>query len=234
MNLTRYVRAISFPIVLAFWSTGGFAAPVSYSGNNTFDADTISFLLTFTTAGSVTAQSIGYGGSLSPAVAPGGFATSLSLYELNDAFGTQLAHDYLGGTAVGPGCSNGARQDPTTHLCEDALISAFPVNIGTYLLILSEQGNDGPDPLSSGYALSAGQNFSPGPFIDPGLPGNVQRTGAWALQITLTGTATQSELLSVPEPASLILLGLGLASLGLGRMRQRRRLFNNLLQNEQG
>jgi hypothetical protein len=234
MNLTRYVRAVSLLIVLAFWSTGGFAAPVSYSGSNTFDADTISFLLTFTTAGSVTAQSIGYGGSLSPAVVPGGFATSLSLYELNDALGTQLAHDYLGGTAIGPGCSNGANQDPTTQLCEDALISAFPVNIGTYLLVLSEQGNDGPDPLSSGYALSAGQNFSPGPFIDPGIPGNVQRTGAWALQVSLTGTATQIELLSTPEPATWIFMGLGFASLGLARMRQSRRLSTNLLQKEQG
>src|SRR5262249_44410106 len=146
------------------------------------DGDMAEFIISVPTTGTITLQSLGYGGGSSGpvVVAPGGFATSVSLYELNDALQTQIAHDFLGGTVIGVSCSNGAYQDPVTHLCEDALISSFSLSAGMYLATLTEQGNDGPDPLSLGFPLTPGQNFSPGPFIDPGIPGNVQRTGNWA------------------------------------------------------
>jgi hypothetical protein len=216
------------PVTVGFLAVTlfGFPAPASaasilFGGTFASDGDIAQFLISVPTPGTITLQSLGYGGWGSPAVSPGGFATSLSLYELNDLAGTQLANDFLGGTAIGAGCSNGAQQDPTTHLCEDALISSFSLPAGSYLATLTEQGNDGPDPLSSGFLLNPGQNFSPGPFDDPGLPPGVQRTGNWALLVTTTGTVNVS---AVPEPSSIALWVAGLAGLAMKMFVKRRHL----------
>jgi hypothetical protein len=175
------------------------------------DGDVQSFSLQISSAGTLSILSLGYGGSASPAVPSGGFATSLALY---DAFGNQLAHDFLGGTAVGPSCSNGTNQDPTTGFCEDATINFF-ATAGAYTLTLSEQGNDGPDPLSNGFSLAPGAINPGGPFLDPGYPGILQRTGNWALDVTVSGSAT--ELTGTPEPATWLMGMAGLAALILRR-----------------
>jgi hypothetical protein len=174
------------------------------------------FALNIAADSTVSAISLGYGGSVSPAIAGGGFATSLSLY---DALGNRLASDFLGGTAVGPTCSNGAQQDSTTGFCEDAIINFF-ATAGAYTLTLSEQGNDGPDPLSYGFLLSPGDNFAGGPFLDPGSPGVVHRTGNWALDLTVNGSITP--ITGTPEPATSVGTMLGLSA-GLIAMRRLRK-----------
>jgi MYXO-CTERM domain-containing protein len=199
-------------------------APTVSSANTLFsdtfssDGDVQYFSLLVTSDSIVSAVSLGYGGWASPAVLAGGFATSLALY---DASGNLLAHDFVGGTAVGPGCSNGALQDPTTGFCEDATLSFFAL-AGDYTLALSEQGNDGPDPLSSGYLLGPGDIAPGGPFLDPGYPGLLQRTGDWALDITVTGTA--SEVTSTPEPAAWLFALSGLAAAAGLRIKRERGL----------
>jgi len=147
-----------------------------------------------------------------------GFATSLALY---DNSGNQFAHDYLGGTAVGASCSNGAQQDPVTGFCEDATMSFF-LPAGLYTLTLSVQGNDGPDPFSNGFPLSPGDNFPGGPFQDPGAPGSVIRTGNWAVDITLTGDITLVG--AVPEPSTAIFTLTGAAAVLCVRRRRRTRI----------
>jgi hypothetical protein len=186
------------------------------SGTFQSDGDLAQFNITFSTPGTISLQSLGYGGWTPLLVSAGGFATSLSLY---DNAGNQIAHDFLGGTAVGAGCSDGTQQAPITGLCEDAFISGFALPAGFYSATLSEQGNDGPDPLSTGFALNPGQNFSPGPFVDPGLPGIVTRSANWALLITTTGTATVTQL---PEPSGLLFVGAGVAGLAIRRRFRRK------------
>lgn len=212
----RFRQATLAVTLLCF--PGVSAASTLYTGTNTSDGDLTWFVISVTSSGNFTAQSMGYGGWSSPAVAHGGFATSLSLYEVNDALDSQLAHDYLGGTSIGPNCSNGAKQDPTSHLCEDAMITSFPLGVGKYILTLTEQGDDGPDPLDfNNFPLAPGSNFPGGPFLDPG--NGSQRNGNWAVQLSFTGADTLTES---PEPAAVFLSGLGLAALAFATRRHNR------------
>jgi hypothetical protein len=216
VKLSTFVRSLVFALSLGCFNSSLSATALLF-GTFGADGNETVFTVQALTTGTLTVQSVGYGGS--GIILGGGFAPSLSLY---DPFGNQIAHDFVGGTAVGLGCSNGANQDASTHLCEDSGF-AFPiVTPGFYAIYLTEQGNDGPDPLSNGFALNLGDNFSPGPFIDPGLPGNVQRTGNWALTIAYTGTdiVTQSD---VPEPSTLFLGCLVLCVLAYARTRRYRR-----------
>src|SRR5258708_2430366 len=112
--MKRFFRPLMLLAALTCLAAYGSAATTLLGGTLTFDSDLVTIMFTMTSAGTFSAQSMGYGGWTSYNVAPGGFATSLSLYELNDAFQFQQTHDYLGGTAVGAGCSNGGQQDSVT------------------------------------------------------------------------------------------------------------------------
>lgn len=212
--------------VICFSSAAG--AGTILTGVATSDGDVFSFGINVTAPGNFTAASLGYGGSISPAISVGGFATSLSLYETNDVFQSQIASDFFGGTATGATCSNGATQDPTTHLCEDAMITSFPLNVGTYVLTLSGQWNNGPGNLDyTQFPVAPGTNFNGGPpFLDPGPPGAVFRNGNWAVTLDFTGTDIITS--GVPEPSTFLLGGLGFASL-LAIARARRTSLNPAL-----
>jgi len=188
-----------------------------FTGAFTSDGDVATFILN-SSGGAFSALSRGYGGWTPSVIDPGGFATSLALY---DNTGAQFAHDYVGGTAVGLSCSNGAQQDPTTGFCEDATLSFF-LPAGSYTLTLSVQGNDGPDPLSNGFPLNPGDNFPGGPFQDPGAPGSVIRNGKWALDVSLSGSVSQVG--GVPEPSTAVLTLTGAAAAFWGLRRRRTRL----------
>jgi len=186
-------------------------ATLNFSGSFTSDADVAFINLTLNSNSVITVQSFGYGGSNSPTVAPGGFAGSLSLY---DSLGNQQANDFVGGTAVGLGCSHAGNQDPVTGFCEDPSLS-FSGVIGTYMLTLSVQGNDGPVFLPDGFLLAPGTNLPGGPFLDPG-DGSTIRNGNWWVQVQLDGSAD----MGVPEPASVLLSAVGLSTLILLRRRK--------------
>jgi hypothetical protein len=185
-------------------------------GSFTADGNETVFLIDAPTNTTLTVQSLGYGGF--GIILGGGFATSLSLY---DSSGNQLDHDFVGGTAIGASCSNGAQQDSSTHLCEDAGF-AFPILAGSYSVYLTEQGNDGPDPLSNGFLLNFADNFSPGPFNDPGVPGGAQRTANWAVAFDSTAPIFITQI-NVPEPASALLGCFGLIALAVFKVRARSR-----------
>lgn len=182
------------------------AAVFNASGSFAFDSDLQFFNLTLANPGIIDIRTLSYGGWTTPVVSAGGFAGSLSLY---DSTGAQVASDFVGGTAVGLGCSNGALQDPVTHFCEDTVIS-YSGAAGNYTLVLSVQGNNGPSLLTDPFLLAPNTNFPGGPFLDPGdILGLTVRNGNWAVQFSLDGDAAPE----VPEPSSIALTVLGVAAI---------------------
>jgi len=180
------------------------AATINFSGAFTSDGDVQFINLTLAADGVIDVRTLSYGGWNSPFVGAGGFAPALALYD--QATGTLQQSDTVGGTAVGAGCSNGANQDPSTGFCEDATIS-FNTIAGNYILALSVQPNNPPAFLSDPFTINPGDNFPGGPFADPGDPtGLTRRSGNWALQISLAGTAVTD----IPEPSTLYTAGFAL------------------------
>jgi hypothetical protein len=199
------------------------AAVFNSTGSFSFDSDVQLFNLTLNNPGIIDIRTLSYGGWSTPVIPSGGFAASLSLY---DSTGSQVAYDFVGGTAVGPNCSNAAMQDPITGFCEDTVIS-FNGVAGNYTLALSVQGNNGPAFLPDGFLLPPNTNFPGGPFLDPGDPlGLTVRTGNWAIQFSLDGTAAAE----VPEPSAFALLLIGVVAV-IARRTIRKELrvsFSNL------
>jgi hypothetical protein len=184
------------------------AGPVSFNGTFSFDSSVQLFYINAASPSSINILSFGYGGGTNGAsqvIPAGGFAPSLALY---DNSGNLLAQDALGGTFNAGTCSNGRTPDPTVHLCLDPTLN-YSTGTGSYVLALSEQGNDGQNP--QGFPLTPGTNATTPPFQDPF--GN-QRNGNWALDFTVTGTVSQ-----VPEPAAGLMTLLGLPVLFLCRRR---------------
>jgi hypothetical protein len=181
------------------------AATFFFAGALGADGDLARFQLSLATDGPIAVRTLSYGGWSAPLLPPGGFAPGLALYDL--PAGTLQIADFLGGTAIGNACSNGAQQDPVTGFCQDATLS-FQALAGSYQLILFAQGNNAPGQLTDPFPLAPGTSFAPGPFADPGDPtGATLRLGNWAIEVTLDGTVTSD----IPEPASA-----GLAAAGLG------------------
>ena len=202
--------ALTALVCLAGLSIAAPAAVLNFSGSFTSDGDVQFFNLTLAADGIIDVRTLSYGGWSSPFVSPGGFAPALALYD--QATGTLQQSDTTGGTALGAGCSNGAEQDPATGFCQDATLS-FNTVAGSYLLALSVQPNNPPAFLSDPVLLSPGD-----PFADPGDPsGLTLRTGSWAVQISLNGTADTG----VPEPSTLYTGVLGLLAVTFALRRTR-------------
>lgn len=173
------------------------------------------FLIGFavTEGETVTATSLGFGGGTAAsgsAVASGGFATVLSLFD-----GTgQLVQLAVGSANT---CA-GAAVDPATGFRWDACFGAV-LAAGNYALALSQDGNlpNGPV-LADGFSMTGqadytGLNYLGASARFVNVDGS-QRDGHWALDLTA---------LSVPEPAAWVLFGLGLVGLGMRRSASRAR-----------
>jgi hypothetical protein len=194
--MTRLIikTALVFLVLLLPWHSC-FAASISFAGTFLTDDDVQQFAFTVVSTGTVDILSLGYGGGTNAqgqSISPGGFATSLALFDGTVAGSNLIAQDSVGGTA--PGACSPRNIDPSTGLCLDAFLS-LTLGPGTYLVVLTEQPNSANGPtLGDGFALSGTGNFTGGPFIDPfGNP----RTANFALDISgpLAGSQT-------PEPAT--------------------------------
>lgn len=188
------------------------AAIVNFSGTFNSDGDLRLFHLDLATNSTISVRTYSYGGSTSPSTPSGGFAPSLALYS---SAGELQISDNTGGTWNGSACSNGAQRDLLTGFCQDATLN-FNGIASNYTLVLSVQGNNGPSLLSDPFTLNPGDNFNPGPFADPGDPtGLTIRSGNWAVEISLNGSATDPS--AIPEPSTAFTLGIAIAAMAAAR-----------------
>jgi hypothetical protein len=180
----------------------GYAAAASISNTGTFSTDDQIFQLTFTLSAmsTVTIQSFGYGGGINGAgtiIPQGGFATDVAVFM---ASGPQnlIAEDSVGGTA--PSDCSPRNINSVTGFCLDGFLSLPNLAAGSYILTLTEQGNNANGPtLGDGFAEAGAGNFTGGPFLDPF--GN-QMNGDWAVDISGRDLVVNS---SAPEPATVLL-----------------------------
>lgn len=170
------------------------ATPTSFSGTFAGDDEraTSSFTLTGTSLLKIGTLSWGGGG----AVAPGGFAPVLSLF---DAGGALVGLDV--GSAHVCGAGSGAA-DPATGFCWDALLSTT-LSAGSYTLVLTQDGNTPLGALlGDGFAMDGQADYTGWSYLGEGghrfinVDGS-QRDGDWAylLDSTLIDTGP-----GLPEP----------------------------------
>jgi hypothetical protein len=196
----------------------GIAAAGTFSYSGVFDTDDqvwqVQFTVPFTTT--VTLESFSYGGGTNgngTTFDPGGFGPDLSLFY---ATGTQafIVDDAIGGN-IPDGC--GPRSiDGAVNLCLDSYFTQS-LSAGSYIVTITQQGNNSNGTLGDGFAQQGNGNFTGGPFID--AFGN-QRNGNWAFDISGEGVSVGSP---APEPASILLTLLvipGMVALGRRRRRQ--------------
>jgi hypothetical protein len=150
-------------------------------------------------AGDVEARTWSYNGgsnAAGEAVAPGGFAPVLSLF---DGAGSLVATDV------------GSAHTCALSFCWDASLVYLGATPSHYTLVLSQDGNTPLGALADGYAM-AGQPHYTSAYLGGGNPNasfvqidGAQRTGNWALDVTLPAGVT---LVSEPDAAALVAVGL--------------------------
>lgn len=180
------------------------AATQSYSGLFSLDDERALMSFTVATPGAVTMQTWSFGGGIDGAgnaVAAGGFAPVLSLFDATDAL--------IGVAQAGvAGCGDG-NVDSSSGYCWDVSWSGV-LGAGSYLAVLTQDDNSPTGPfLSDGFLRDGQGNFTGPNFL--GVAGSfilvdgAQRDGHWALDVTTP--------IPEPEPWAVLLAGLGLIGL---------------------
>lgn len=216
MNLTlrSSIRTAGFTamaLALAAFTFAARADSVSFTGQFAQDDELFAAFFDLSTGGTVTAQTLSYGGGVNLAgnpVAAGGFVPQLSLFETT----LGLVANVKGHNGCGsPGAGNA---DPVSGFCWDAGFN-LSLPAGHFVLVLSQDGNDPGLSLADAFSQAGQADYTgqlsgmpPGTmFVD--LATYQLRASHWAFDLTLpAGTSV------VPEPATaaLVLAGLGLAT----------------------
>lgn len=217
-NRVRRLLYLELVLGMALISGPAKAASVTLQGVINRDDAVQLFDFTVDTPGSVDIRSYGYAGgnTATGEVAPsGGFDTVLTLFNSTGIF---ISENDDGA---------GAAFDPTTDLAADARITAN-LDVGSYILALSQYDNFSLGNLTDGFVQSGKANFTADPDFTIGgsCPGNVFRdasgtaaacrNGNWT--VSFSNVATATPFAAVPEPSALSLAGLGTALVLLGRM----------------
>jgi uncharacterized protein (TIGR03382 family) len=188
------------------------AANVSFTGSFTTDDQLQLIYFNIATTGPVTLTTLSYGGgtnSASASISPGGFDPRLTWFQ---ADGTEVGSDN------GGHCGSTA-----TYLsaCNDAYFSGT-LNAGSYILALTEDGNDPIGDLSDGFNETGMGDFTTSfgvtgctAFCDS--PSNSMLNGQWAVDILSVDSATET---TTPEPLTFVLTGGALSLLALTRRRR--------------
>jgi hypothetical protein len=195
------IRLAALTVAVVCCSAPGFAtANYSFSGKFVNDNDVQLFAFSLFSGGSITLQTLGYGGGTNAngqVISPGGFEPVLQVFLASD--GSQAAGQILPG--ANPPCAPRNPDPGRSNFCLDAY-GQLTLLAGDYILALTQEPNESLGNLSLGFFyvdVIPDPHFNNGFYGSTGLPG----TGAWALDILSVDVAS-----TVPEPASFA-LGLG-------------------------
>jgi hypothetical protein len=194
--------------VLLALAAGSLSASANFSFTGSFFADDQTQVFDFTlgTTGTVTFETLSYGGGTNSAnalIPPGGFDPRLTWYQSD---GTQIGSDN-GGHCGSTNLYLGA--------CNDAFFQGT-LNAGSYILVLTQDGNDPNGNFGDGFSQTGTPNFTAAGsctmFCD--VFGN-QLDGNWAVDILAVDSAT-----ALPEPGAVGLTGAGIALLVFGFLKR--------------
>jgi hypothetical protein len=197
---------LSPTVAVLLLSLGAIAPPAaagaaSFHGDFQVDNDLAVFVFDLVAEADISA--------LTSSHARGGFSPVLTLFD-------------AGGSNVGGNVGSSNLCQGLGSFCWDASFTYAGALPGQYTLVLSQDDNLPLGRLSDGYSRATEPDYTAQYLGQPGDPGiqfvrvdGDQRTGHWALDITVPALVTQ-----VPEPASALLMVLGLAGYGLARGRR--------------
>jgi hypothetical protein len=196
------MKTVRGVFVLLVFAAGSMFANASFSFTGNFGTDDAFQVFDFTvsTTSIITLETLSYGGGTNSAnipIPPGGFDPRLTWFQ---ADGTQIGFD------------NGGHCGSTnTYLgaCNDAFFQGT-LAAGSYLLVLTQDGNDSLGNFSDGFSEVGNPNFTanpPCPMFCDSLSGN-QLDGHWAVDILSVQAATE-----LPEPGAVGLTAAGLSLL---------------------
>lgn len=195
-------------LTLAGIAPAALAANFSFKSSFSTDDQLVMFSIDLPAAGDMSALTLSYGGGVngkSEVIAAGGFAPVLTLFDGS-------GNDVHGNTGASNSCPGSG------SFCWDAVFTLLGAPAGHYTLVLTQDGNNPNGQLADGFSM-VGQPHYTGQYIGSASAtfiqiDQTQRTGQWALDLSLPGTVSP-----VPEPASAGLLLAGLAMAVLARRR---------------
>jgi hypothetical protein len=197
-------------IALSIFVAPAPAASFSFQGAFAHDNDVVFITFNLLSAGTVTLQTLGYGGGTSATgtvILPGGFESVLQVYDAGT--GNASAGPILPGP--NPGCSPRTPDPNRMNFCQDAY-GQLSLGPGNYLLALTQDANLPNGNLSDGFFyvdIIPDPNFNNGFVGAFGLPGN----GNWEVDIVGVDAAAAA---AVPEPSSWPLVAVALGALRSG------------------
>jgi hypothetical protein len=196
---------------------------ISYTGTLSSSVDSVDFVITLATAGTVGLQTYGFGGGTNAAgivISPGGTDPFLAIFSGTGSGATILTDGSITyGTSMDltnypsfGGCPPaGAPTIGGSPQCGDITMTLPSLGAGTYTVVLSDGQYIANAVFDNGTLGEGFSDFTGGVFCNVAINGVScpNTSGAYALDIT-----TPSNLSPTPEPGTLVLFASGLTLMG--------------------
>jgi hypothetical protein len=212
-------RLIHVALVLLGCAGSVFASNFSFTGTFIYDNDVQLFNLNLSADGSITLQTLGYGGGTNAAgqtILPGGFEPILQIYNASGlAVGGEI-------DPVGP-CTPPQPDPARNYYCHDAYAPGVFLTAGNYIVAMTQSPNTPNGNLSDGFFYDGVDNQYFNNGFGNGLTGSFfyQGTGNWALDILNVDSASVQT--TAPEPNSAVLAAAAIILAGLNVRKRRSR-----------